>query len=161
MGAGMDEGCTPCVRAWGGWMGLSPSRSCPPMHQSRITMRTAPALAVNEITATAWSLCRRQRAGHDPVSIRIHGNIATYFNGRRAAGQLFRRAHLAGEHVAPSKARSEHCAGSWAVLSSSGKPAHLQPPKQDLGDRGAIASTEPLAAAPFLPGTWLTLQQGW
>ena len=69
MGAGVGEGCTPCVHAWQGWMGLSPSQGCLPLHQSRITTRTAPALAVNEITATAWSLCRRQRSGHDPVSI--------------------------------------------------------------------------------------------
>lgn len=161
IGAGMDEGCTVLVHAWRSWMGPFPSRGCPPLHQSRITTRTAPALTVNEITATAWSLRRRQRSGHDPVSIRIHGNIATYFNGRRAAGQLFRRVHLAGGHVAPSKAWPGRCAGSWAALSASGKPAHLQPPKQDLGDRAAIASAEPFAGAPFLPGTWLTPHQGW
>ena len=116
IGAGTDEGCTSRVRARGGWMGPFPSPGCPTLHRSRITTRTRPALAVNEITATAWSGCRSQCSGHDPRSTRVHGNIATYFNGRRAAGQLSGRAHLAGELVAPSKDRPELGAGQSRVL---------------------------------------------
>lgn len=35
----------------------------------------------------------------------------------------------------------------WVVLSASGKPTQLQPPKQDLGDGAVLTSTEPFASS--------------
>lgn len=72
----------------GGCAGLCPP-GCPPLpRQSRATTSSARVLAVNEMTATAWPLCRRRRSGQHPVSTWIHGNVALI---SMAGGWLGRR----------------------------------------------------------------------